>query len=559
MHKWKTILNSGIVLFCLLLLILGAGCINNEERQPTLEETYADQLTAAQHLKENLTESIQREVGSLPLAAKNIAVDPANQSLVYQEFTNLYLQHEWLRSLVVVDEHNVITAIYPDGSTDLMTSIGDTIPVPDIISTEPRIAYYQTGNENITALITPMISDEGTYKGVIIATIDHTLFYETLVYNFQQQTDYKAWILDGDGNILYTPDRYSAETSITQLKSPEQAQLDRVVQSILANTSGLDIYTTYSYGKLKVVTEVVAWDKITVFKENKPSRIVVVTSEIDSSQQITYPRKSANMDLEEFVREACQFAQENGQEAAVAEFNNPNGRFTTAEFCIDAFSMNGTLLANSFRPGLVGTDRTNYQDLNDVYAIRMFINRAKQGGGYVTNVYQNPATGNEEVKLSYVLPIDENWLITSGKYQPEYDAYVSPERRVEMIQYVRKIEALIQEKGKQETVDLLNSGLLLREDMRMKIFDYNGTYIVSYPYPELVGTSSMGITDIYRASIGREVLTMAQSGGGFQYMYYPYLSGETKLTLTYVEPIDDEWYAMISLPLNSSEQVNKET
>jgi signal transduction histidine kinase len=295
----------------------------------------------------------------------------------------------------------------------------------------------------------------------------------------------------------------------------------------------------YSYGKLKIVTEVAAWNAVTAFENNKFSPIVVVTSEIGSSQQVNYPVKSANMDLEEFV-----------QEAAVAEFNNPNGRFTTAEFSIDAFSINGTLLANSFRPGLVGTDRTNYQDLNDVYAIQMFVNRAKQGGGYVINVYQNPATGNEEVKLNYVLPIDETWFITSGKYQPEYDAYVSPDKRAEMIQYVREIEALMQEKGKEETADLLNNGTLFREDMRMRIFDYNGTYVVGYPYTqELVGTSSLGVTDIYGASIGREVLTMAQSGGGFRYMYYPYLSGETKLTLTYVEPIDDEWYAMISLPL----------
>ena len=41
---------------------------------------------------------------------------------------------------------------------------------------------------------------------------------------------------------------------------------------------------------------------------------------------------------------------------------------------------------------------------------------AKRGGGFVYIVYYNPDSGNNELKLCYVLPAGDDWFVGSGIY-----------------------------------------------------------------------------------------------------------------------------------------------
>jgi len=52
---------------------------------------------------------------------------------------------------------------------------------------------------------------------------------------------------------------------------------------------------------------------------------------------------------------------------------------------------------------------------------------ARAGGGYVIFIWPNPGSENrEEMKIGYMLPVDETWWIGSGVYlseitgEPEY-------------------------------------------------------------------------------------------------------------------------------------------
>ncbi|HZD43140.1 MAG TPA: cache domain-containing protein, partial [Methanomicrobiales archaeon] len=64
-------------------------------------------------------------------------------------------------------------------------------------------------------------------------------------------------------------------------------------------------------------------------------------------------------DLVAFVERAFEYAEENGRDAALAEFNNPTGRFVDGELYIFAYDANGTTLALPFQPAIIGTNRWN--------------------------------------------------------------------------------------------------------------------------------------------------------------------------------------------------------
>jgi len=118
------------------------------------------------------------------------------------------------------------------------------------------------------------------------------------------------------------------------------------------------------------------------------------------------------------VKNASAHADDVGKEQALADFNDINGRYADGGDYIFAYAYNGSTLALPHQPELIGTDRSDYTDQFGCPIIRMEINAAKRGGGYVYVyvVYGNPDTGKNEVKLCYVSPAGDDWLVGSGIY-----------------------------------------------------------------------------------------------------------------------------------------------
>ncbi|MDR0981220.1 MAG: cache domain-containing protein [Methanocalculaceae archaeon] len=549
------------VLILLGLAVLCAGCIDQDQQQPSpsLEETYADQMRATENLTLQISDKLANLQEALIQAADTIANDMENTTLVDQEFNKLYLTYQEVEVFMIADEHKIVRDVCPEDNSYLGPYLNTRITNPyfNITADSPRLnfGHFQYENRAVAAVVIPLITSDKEYKGALITVVDSSLFYQDMIYAFQKNTGYHAWIVDEEGRILYYPERAQYTTDIMQLKSPNQTELNQVLQAILEKKSGVATYSEYNYAKLKITRQAATWDTMPGYMDSNYVPIVVVTSEINSSQQITHPEESANQNLEEFINAAYLFAKENGREAALAEFNNPNGKFTTAEYYIAAFAMNGTLLSNPYRTEIVGENRLNSEDVNGVHTLRMFADRALQGGGYVTNVYENPADDMQtEVKISYVLPVNDEWYITAGEFHPEIDAVVPPTVRIDMIQYARSVEVLIQENGRDAAAASLNNKSHYRADIELNIFDKYGNLIVHDSNPEMVGTNLMGATDIYGASIIREVIMFAGNGGGFRYTNMPLETRETtELSLVYVKQIGDDRVLLISVPMNKEE------
>ena len=116
------------------------------------------------------------------------------------------------------------------------------------------------------------------------------------------------------------------------------------------------------------------------------------------------------------VKAAGMHANEVGKATAISDFNDINGTYADGGDYIFAYGYDGTTLALPHQDDLIGTMRLNYTDVYGSPIIRQEIDAAKRGGGFVYVVYDNPDTKETELKLCYVEPAGEDWLIGSGIY-----------------------------------------------------------------------------------------------------------------------------------------------
>jgi len=116
------------------------------------------------------------------------------------------------------------------------------------------------------------------------------------------------------------------------------------------------------------------------------------------------------------VKNAAAHVEKVGKEQAIRDFNDLNGTYADEENYIFAYDYNGTTLALPYQADLIGKDRKAYTDTYGSRIINQEIMTARDGGGFVYVVYYNPKSGENELKLCYVLPAGDNFLVGSGLY-----------------------------------------------------------------------------------------------------------------------------------------------
>jgi len=128
------------------------------------------------------------------------------------------------------------------------------------------------------------------------------------------------------------------------------------------------------------------------------------------------------------VEDAARYGQTQGTAAAFAEISNKTGRFVDVEgHYLYAYDYEGTLLAHPHLPELIGTSLIGRTDPFGMENIRALSDTARNGGGYVVFIWPNPERENrEELKIGYVLPVNEEWWVGSGVYLSEITGMDSP-------------------------------------------------------------------------------------------------------------------------------------
>ena len=116
------------------------------------------------------------------------------------------------------------------------------------------------------------------------------------------------------------------------------------------------------------------------------------------------------------VKQAVRHADQVGKEKAIMDFNDLNQSFADGGSYIFAYGYDGTTLALPHQPEIIGSNRMNFTDVYGAPIIVQELRAAKRGGGFVYIVYYNPDSGNNELKLCYVLPAGDDWFVGSGIY-----------------------------------------------------------------------------------------------------------------------------------------------
>lgn len=257
-------------------------------------------------------------------------------------------------------------------------------------------------------------------------------------------------------------------------------------------------------------------------------------------------------ELVAFVEKAFEYAHVHGQEAALHEFNNQIGQFVDGELYVFAYDTEGTTLALPFQPEILGTNRWNITDANGTAYVQDLVATAQSGGGFVRYLYADPADNfTVKQKLSYVMMVDQDWLIGSGIYDPQKDSPIvragtDPRVREGLKSFVREAIAYAHTNGKDAVIAEFNdrNGTFVRGNLYIYAFDYNGTTLALPYQPQLIGTDLSGLQDPYGVNYTRVEIFLAQQGGGF--IFYHYYNPARNMTLepkmSYVQKVDETWW-----------------
>ena len=132
-----------------------------------------------------------------------------------------------------------------------------------------------------------------------------------------------------------------------------------------------------------------------------------------------YP--AAISDMVALVEAGAVYGQTEGTDAALAAIGNLSGPFVDAEgHYLYAYDYNGTLVAHPYLGDRVGENLIEKEGPFGMKVIRALSDAAQDGGGYVVFVWPNPDNGNkDELKIGYVLPVNDEWWVGSGTYLSE--------------------------------------------------------------------------------------------------------------------------------------------
>ncbi len=123
----------------------------------------------------------------------------------------------------------------------------------------------------------------------------------------------------------------------------------------------------------------------------------------------------------DLVESGVAYALENGNEAAFEAISDKEGAFVDKEgHYLYAYNFNGTLLAHPHLTERIGENLMQHEGAFGEKDIQMLAGAAGEGGGYVVFSWPNPENDNKpEIKIGYVLPVDDEWWLGSGVYLSE--------------------------------------------------------------------------------------------------------------------------------------------
>jgi signal transduction histidine kinase len=267
----------------------------------------------------------------------------------------------------------------------------------------------------------------------------------------------------------------------------------------------------------------------------------------DGNQSNAYTlNATAREELMAFVNQARDLVLKDGQDKALQAFNDPKGEFVKGGLYIIAYDFNGTRLAHPYESEMLGENVLNATDINGVAIGRNLYDVAKRGEGFTYYIWPNPAHSNAtELKLTYVLKVNDGLWLGAGVYLPGQAPIYSNESREDLVAFVEGARAFALNNTKDVIRMAFNDkgGEFVRGNHYIFAYDFKGNTTATFR-PELVGTNRLEIQDPNGVYSFKDVIDVAKRGEGFVYVLSqdPAENLTYKLKLDYVKKVDDEWF-----------------
>ncbi len=168
------------------------------------------------------------------------------------------------------------------------------------------------------------------------------------------------------------------------------------------------------------------------------------------------------------------------------EISDADGPFIDGEIYTFVLTPEGVLRAHAGNPDLVGDDLSETQDSDGSYVIEGISQAASPVGGLATYRFDNPATGEEEPKNSWVV-LHDNLIFGSGDYITEAEWAQ---------QMVDEALALYDEMGT-DAFDVINvSGDFIQGEIYVFVTELDGFSRAHAANPSLQNTDRSDLVDI---------------------------------------------------------------
>lgn len=554
----KNITLSSIVIIGILLLFLAAsGCITTQDDpklEPVSEEYYAEMDAALYPYMQSVDEQMKDITASVWNAARELDGVPKKGQAVNLALLKLKSEIPLAYDVERIDEHNILTAIAGELNTSLQ--VGDEIITNQYTEEDFRAAgsqcivstftEFQTGNQGIK-VSAPIYDAEGNFDGTLQVILDGTYLFSGPAEELRTTYGYTVWVAQENGVVIYDEDAYEIGSNLLEPNAAYTPSFMAAANDILENESGHTSYIFYTIDWHKISQTNAVWS--TLVPGYGPTWRVILIDNVPPRHELIEPSVTPE-ELKAFVMNAYVYAQTKGKTAALAAFNDPNGEFIDGELYIFAFETDGTILGLPYQPVLIGTNSWFAEDPSGVKYVQRMIARAQQGGGYVLYLAPNPSAGySTELKLSYVIPIDNQWFIGAGLYEHtapiSHTVSVDWQTRNELIKQVRTMRYLAAVEGIPAVTEMIMdpTSSFQREGLYPFAITGNGTILAFANNPAIVGTNQLGTLNSYGMSFAREGISLGKSGGGLMYTL-AWDSGKQKevFVLDYVEPAGNDTY-----------------
>jgi len=305
-----------------------------------------------------------------------------------------------------------------------------------------------------------------------------------------------------------------------------------------------------------------------------PGTPAPIGTPVSASMPYTQPETiTTTPELVRFVAAAAAFARENGREKAIAAFNEPDGPFVTGNIGIFAIAYDGTLLADPFEPGIVGTTIRDTPDSFGIPFVQNLAETARSGRGYASYTYPNPDRGNEyEPRIAVVEDVDGSYFLGAGIFASEGE--ICPFTLVntsevqpgvdDLVAYVKHAVAYARANGREDALAAFNDpgGRFVQGGLVLMAFDYYGTNLASPPYSaELAeyGINLINYHDPDGVDTIRGMRDIARGGGGFLLTVAEVRVNGSEVyvpKLDYAEPVDSTWWVFSGIIVPEYARIN---